>query len=413
MKQGKRKTTVNNIAIFLLTGILIAAVVIGGGVVAAGQFKEQTTLPAITQEELPAQRAEQIEEIRNRLTLEEKVAQLFFVAPEALTGEKTVTQMSPAMQAALDEYPVGGIVYFAKNLTEPMQTQAMLEGMQTYVSQTQELPIFLGVDEEGGRVLRIGSNSAFGVMRVEAPGALAKEQDTELIYDAGSTIGAYLEELGFNVDFAPDADVITNARNRVIGDRSFGTDPNLVADMAWAFSEGLHDQRILACYKHFPGHGGTVEDSHSDYAYSYKTLDELREAELVPFQTGCEKGVDFIMVAHISVPNVTGGDIPASLSEVLVTEVLREEMGYQGIIITDALNMGAISEHYDSAQAAVLALQAGCDMILMPKDFLSAYNAVLEAVKNGTLDMADIDASVSRIINAKLELLEMWGYGDN
>lgn len=400
MEDENRKIRIKGIRL-LWAGIL-AASVIGSGFAAAAYTGPD--LGALTPEE---QRAQKTEEILNRLTPEEKAAQLFFVTPEALTGEKTVTETSAAMQAALDKYPVGGIIYFAKNLTGPEQTRDMLEGVQAYVSQTQALPVFLGVDEEGGRVLRIGANSAFGVERVKPMGVLATQGSTAPIYDAGSTIGAYLEELGFNVDFAPDADVITNAKNRVIGDRSFGTDPDTVAEMAWAYSEGLHDRKILACYKHFPGHGGTVEDSHSDYAYSYKTLDELRAAELVPFQMGCDKGVDFIMAAHISVPNVTGGDVPACLSEVFITEVLRTEMEYGGIIITDSLSMGAICEHYDSGEAAVLALQAGCDMLLMPENFSAAYDAVLEALADGTLDMADIDASVARIIDAKLRLLEL------
>lgn len=397
-KSGKKKIE----GIRRLWAGILAAAVIGSGFAAAAS--DRPAPDTVTPEE---ERARKTEEILNRLTPEEKAAQLFFVTPEALTGGKTVTETGTAMQEALDKYPVGGIVYFAKNLTGPEQTRTMLEGVQSYVSQTQELPVFLGVDEEGGRVLRVGANSAFGVERVKSMGALATQDSTAVIYDAGSTIGAYLEALGFNVDFAPCADVITNTRNRVIGDRSFGTDPDTVAEMAWAYSEGLHDRNILACYKHFPGHGGTVEDSHSDYAYSYKTLDELRTAELVPFQTGSDRGVDFIMAAHISAPNVTGSDVPASLSKVFITEVLRTEMGYQGIIITDSLSMGAVCGHYDSGEAAVLALQAGCDMLLMPKDFVSAYNAVLEALADGTLNAADIDASVARIIDAKLRLLEL------
>lgn len=347
------------------------------------------------------QQMQQIEMLLNSLTLEEKVAQMFFVTPEELTGARTVTETDEAAKAALDTYPVGGLVFFSHNLLTPEQTKAMLYDVQQYALQTQGVPLFLGVDEEGGRVLRIGAKKAFGVEKVKAMGSIAAKQGIEGVYCAADTIGGYLKELGFNVDFAPDADVITNASNRVIGDRSFGTDPETVADMAWRYSEGLHDNQILACYKHFPGHGGTVEDSHSGYAYSYKNLEELKEAELVPFQQGCGKGVDFIMASHISAPNVTGSDVPASLSELFVTDILRNEMGYQGIVITDSLSMGAVCSHYSPEEAAVLAVQAGCDMLLMPQDFERAYQAVIDAVSSQRITQQRIDESVARILKAK------------
>lgn len=367
-----------------------------------GSTEEKTETETPTEQQLSKQR---MAELLSRMTTQEKVAQMFFITPELLTGTENVTAAGDATMAALDRYPVGGLVYFSKNLQTPEQTRDMLQGVQEYATQTQGLPIFLGVDEEGGRVLRVGSNSAFGVPKTEAMGVLAAQQDTEVIRTAADTIGAYLDDLGFNVDFAPDADVITNESNQAIGDRSFGSDPHVVADMAWAYSEGLHQHGILACYKHFPGHGGTVEDTHAGYAYSYKTLDELKEIELVPFQSGCEKGIDFIMVSHVSTPNVTGSDVPATLSGQLVTDLLRQEMGYQGIIITDSMNMGAVSEHYSPGDAAVMAVQAGCDMLLMSDHFEPSYNAVLEAVEDGRIKMEDIDASVSRIIETKMGLM--------
>lgn len=369
------------------------------GLAEEGLAKEGLAEKELTEEE------KRVDKLLSAMTLEEKVAQMFFVTPESLTGIETATATGDKTKAQLDIYHVGGLIYFGKNLETPEQTKNMLGTVQEYVLQSQRLPLFLGVDEEGGRVLRVGSKETFGVKKIEAMGRLAEQNDSGVIRDAGSTIGAYLKELGFNVDFAPDADVITNEENKAIGDRSFGTDPAVVSDMAWAYSEGLHAQGMLACYKHFPGHGGTVEDSHTGYAYSYKTLEELEAAELVPFQDGSSKGIDFIMVSHISTPNVTGSEVPASLSEMLVTDVLRNKMGYQGIIITDSMSMGAVDNHYSSAEAAVLAVSAGCDMILMPKNFVDAYNAVLDAVSEEKISSADIDASVSRIIRAKLKLM--------
>ena len=343
-------------------------------------------------------------EILETLTLEEKVAQMFFITPEALSGVEKVVQAGKTSEEALKKYPVGGIVYFASNLISTDQTKEMLSNMQKYSVNRINLPIFLGVDEEGGRVLRIGSNPNFGVEKVESMGMLAQSKDINIIYEAGNTIGTYLAELGFNVDFAPDADVLSNSDNQIIGNRSFGTEPDVVAEMSWAYCEGLHNNSILATYKHYPGHGGTKEDSHSEYAYSYKTLEELKENELIPFQSGCEMGVDFIMVSHISLPKVTGSDVPASLSKMLVTDILRQDMGYEGIIITDSLSMGAISQHYSADEAALQAVEAGCDMLLMPSDFEMAYKAILDAVKEGSISQERIDNSVKRIITAKLKL---------
>ncbi len=356
--------------------------------------------------------AEEVEAIILGMKLEEKVAQMFFVTPELITGVSRVRAAGERTKDALAQYPVGGLIYLAANLENPEQTEEMLSTVQKYMMEQCGFPIFLGVDEEGGRVLRIGSNAEFGVKKTEAMGTLAgKEEPETAVRDAGDTIGAYLSELGFNVDFAPDADVLTNKENRVIGDRSFGKDPQVVAGLAWEFAQGLHDNGIMACYKHFPGHGDTVEDSHKGYAYSYKTWEELAETELIPFRSGSEKGIEFIMVSHISLPKFNGTDIPATLSKSVVTGKLREEMGYEGIIITDSMNMGAVSKHYASGEAAVLAVQAGCDMLLMSRGFEESYRAVLEAVEAGEITEERIDESVRRIMEAKLRWRD--GYGDD
>lgn len=379
----------------------------GEAVTETGLFPVGGTEEAVTETELtPEEVSVRAERILESMTTEEKAAQLFFVTPESLTGYSKVTAAGEATREALEKYPVGGIVYFAQNLQNPAQTTEMLAHTQQYAQKKRGIPLFLGVDEEGGRVLRIGKNEAFGVERVEAMGTLAESGDADAVYEAGNTIGAYLARLGFNVDFAPNADVLTNAGNQAIGDRSFGTNPDVVAQMAWEFARGLHDNRVLAAYKHFPGHGGTAEDSHTGYAYLHKTAEELRQAELVPFLDGCRRGVDFIMVSHISVPEVTGDDTPASLSPVFVQELLRDEMGYEGIIITDSFRMGAITQHYSAGEAAVFAIEAGCDMVLMPQDLNEAYDAVVNAVAEGRISEERIDESVRRILEAKIRWME-------
>ena len=226
----------------------------------------------------------------------------------------------------------------------------------------------------------------------------------EKAYEAGNTIGEYLKKYGLNFNFAPDADVITNPENKIIGDRSFGSDAKSVAEFSVAYSKGLQTNGVLSTFKHFPGHGATKGDTHEGFAYTSKTLEELMESELMPFKAAAENNVDAVMVAHISVPSILGDNTPCSLSEFMVTDVLRNELGFEGLIVTDALDMGAITNTYGDGEAAVMAVLAGNDILLKPKDFFASYEAVLKAVKNGQISEERIDESVKRIISVKLSL---------
>ena len=344
--------------------------------------------------------------ILNSMTTEEKAAQIFFVTPEAITGVQTVTAAGDATKAALEKYPVGGLVYFSANLISPEQTRTMLANTWAYSQEVMKVPVYLGVDEEGGTVARVASNPAFSVTQYQGMRAIGDTGDPSQAYQAAQTISSYLKDLGFNMDFAPDADVITNPENKVIGNRSFGTDPQLVGDMVSAAVKGFRDQAMASCIKHFPGHGGTKGDTHEGYAYTDRTVEQMESAELLPFRSGIEAGVEFIMASHISAPNTPAGDTPASLSSYILTDLLREQMGYQGLVITDAMNMGAISQQYSSAQAAVQAFQAGADMILMPENFTEAYNGILQAVQSGQITQERLDTSVLRILETKLEKFE-------
>lgn len=346
-------------------------------------------------------KSKDIDTLISEMTIEEKVCQLFMITPEALTGVETVTQAGDLTRNAFNEYPVGGIIYFAQNLIDPEQTRAMLSATKQYAMERSGIPVLLSVDEEGGEVARVSSNPAFGISPIGNMSEIGASGDTQAAYQVGSQIGAYLSDLGFNMDAAPDADVLTNPENEVVRYRSFGSDPQLVASMAEAELNGLQDQGMIGLYKHFPGHGGTTADSHAGYAYVNETLAELQSGALVPFQSGIDSGVRVIMVSHIACPNVTGNDIPATLSGMMVTELLRQEMGFDGVVITDALNMGAITESYTPDQAAVAALEAGVDILLMPQDFQTAYNGVLQAVQNGTITEERINKSVSRILEVK------------
>nr|MCR5419134.1 glycoside hydrolase family 3 protein [Lachnospiraceae bacterium] len=235
-------------------------------------------------------------------------------------------------------------------------------------------------------------------------GPMSEIQTAEAAKGAGKTIGTYLSSLGFNLDFAPDADVLTEPENNVIGDRSFGKDPQRVTEFAKAYSDGLHEAGLLSCYKHFPGHGATRGDTHKGLAYTDKSLEDLKKSELIPFMNAQKDGADFVMVAHISLPTYLSDDTPCSLSEKMITDVLRKECGYEGLVITDALNMGAVTGQYGADQAAVMAVKAGADMILMPQNFGTAYEALLKAVEDGEIGEDRIDTSVKRILAAKLRL---------
>lgn len=370
---------------FAKAGVQAAAEVSGAGPEAEAAWQEM-----------------KIDRVLDSMTLEEKVNQLFMITPEALTGVGTVIQAGDGTREALAEHPVGGLIYFAQNLKDPDQTRTMLENTQEYASARSGFPIFLSVDEEGGQVARVGSNPSFGVPEIGNMSEVGAGGDTQEAYETGSTIGAYLKDLGFNMDAAPDADVLTNPANEVVKYRSFGSDPELVSRMAAAELKGLNDQGIIGMYKHFPGHGGTTADSHEGYVYVEENLEELKSGALVPFQDGADNGLRVIMISHIACPEVTGDNTPATLSRQLVTDLLREDMGFDGLVITDALNMGAITEQYSSGEAAVAALNAGVDMLLMPADFQAAYDGVMAALENGELTEERIDESVRRILEIKL-----------
>ena len=342
-----------------------------------------------------------VNEILDKMTLEEKVFQMFIVTPEMLTGAQNVTEAGAVTEESLVKCPVGGLIYMSPNLLDREQTIKMLKRTQEYSYETEELPLFLCIDEEGGKVQRIAGKDSFGIKSIKP---MKNVESADEAYEIGAEIGAYLSELGFNVDFAPDADVLTNQDNSVIGSRSFGDDPSRVTEYASAYSRGLKSKGVLSTFKHFPGHGATTDDTHKGFAYTDKNLEELRKRELVPFASAQAEGVDFVMVSHISVPGILGDNTPCTMSKQMITGVLREELGYEGMIITDAMNMAAITGNYDGVQAVVEAVKAGADLVLMPGDMRASADAIVKAVNSGDIDISAIDDSVKKIIRKKLEL---------
>ncbi|MCI8638896.1 MAG: hypothetical protein HFG41_07070 [Coprococcus sp.] len=353
--------------------------------------------PELREEE---QRKQRIAGIISGMTLEEKVCQLFMVTPEQLTHVNTVIQAGEATKASLEKYPVGGIVYFKQNILDEEQIKTMITNSRSY----SKYPLFIGVDEEGGSlVARIANNEGFSVEKVPDMQTIGASQDIEEAYQAGQTIGTYLSDLGFDMDFAPVADVLTNPNNTAIGKRSFGPDAKVDAQMVAQVVKGLEERNVKAVLKHFPGHGGTDGDSHEEAVANERTLEQLEETEFLPFISGIQAGAKFVMVGHISLPSVTGDNTPATLSPAIIGGLLRERLGFDGVVITDSMSMGAITNYYTPAEAAVKVIQAGGDMVLMPANFEQAYEGVLEALRNGTLKEERIDESVYRILDCKIE----------
>lgn len=337
-----------------------------------------------------------------QMSLREKVGQLFNVRVESLVPGAigSVTGGSDALTDFFRQYPCGGVTLFAANITYPYQTTVFTE----YLHGLDNYPLIC-VDEEGGRVARIGRNTYFPVTRVGTMASVGATGDPQKAKEAGSTIGEYLFRYGFDMDLAPVSDVNTNPDNVVIGDRAFGSSPELVGSMVEAFLAGLKQQKVEGCLKHFPGHGDTSTDSHYGYAESLKTWEELSGCEMIPFRQGIAAGAKMIMTAHVCLPNVTGSSTPSTLSPMVLTEILRGRLGYQGIIITDSMEMGAITQQYTNEEATLLALEAGVDILLTPQDYPKAFEAVMKAVEDKRISVQMIDERVSRILALKKALL--------
>ena len=343
--------------------------------------------------------ASDIESILQNMTLREKIGQLFCVRPEAImvSGSKVLGEKS---REILAEYPVGGFVFFANNIESAPQVKQLMADL----SSVTKIPPYFAVDEEGGSVARIANSSAYpNVPDVGSMGKIGKTGDSAKAREAGKTIGSYLKALGFHLDFAPVADVRSNSGNSVIGNRAFSSDPELAAEMVAAAVQGFREAGMACTLKHFPGHGHTNGDTHHGSAVTGKTWKEMLECEILPFEAGIAAGADAVMMAHILTPNAAGDGLPASLSPEMVSR-LRNDLGFGGLIITDSLEMAAITKDYSSDEAAMAALYAGADVLLMPRELKTAFDMMVWAVEENILPMERVDTSVRRILHFKKNL---------
>lgn len=406
-----------SVVLVILAALIAGGVAVGRNVAGIVKSKKQAEILAKKQAEQEAEEAhdvvieppeeplveeteedylgEIVDACISAMPLEDKVAGLFIVTPEALTGVTTATQAGDGTQEALNEYAVGGLIYFDKNIIDKEQITEMLSS----TTSKSRYPVFLAVDEEGGSVSRV-AKSGIDVIQIGDMASIGESGDTAQAYEAGLTIGTYLKELGFNLDFAPVADV-AGSGDSSLGDRVFGSDSKMVGDMVSNMVEGIEGTGVSSCLKHFPGIGGNEGDTHDGRVETTKTLEEMRNSDFIPFMAGIEAGADFVMVSHITASAVDEDAVPSTLSAKIMTDILRNELNFQGVIITDALNMSAISEYYTSEEAAVKAIQAGADMLLMPEDFNAAYEALLTAVQDGTISEERINESLERVYRVK------------
>lgn len=349
-----------------------------------------------------------IDSIMETMSLREKVGQLFFVRPECLDTtidmqredyvSRKLRAVNEVMREASVRYPVGGVILYAHNISDGTQ-------LTTFVREIRELPghPVLCIDEEGGRVARIANNPNFNVRKFNSMAQIGASGDSTKAYECGNAIGSYLKQYGIGINFAPVADVNTNPENIVIGDRAFSSNPNVVAVMVRNYLQGMKDAGVTGCIKHFPGHGDTKNDTHYGYAQTLKTWDEMLTCEMIPFKAGIAWGCQLVMTAHIAAPNVTGSEVPSTMSSLMLQDKLRGELGYTNLIITDAMEMGAITQQYSPEEATIGCLLAGADIVLGPQEFRRSFNAVVAAVESGTISEERLNESVRRILQVKVK----------
>lgn len=327
------------------------------------------------------------------MTIEEKIGQLIMVGFDG-------TQANETIETHIRERFVGGIVLFSRNIQSPKQTAELTNQLQRLAESTaHRIPLFIGIDQEGGWVIRLkeGATVLPGNMALGATGS------TELAERAGEITAVELAAVGVNLNFAPVMDVNNNPQNPVIGRRSFGESPELVSRLGVAYIRGLQHNGVLGTAKHFPGHGDTTVDSHFDLPTVNHDRERIHALELQPFRAAIDADVAAIMTAHIVYP-AFDPDRPATLSPSVLTDVLRKELGFDGLLITDAMEMKAIDDRYRSGEAAVMAIEAGADIVMVLWTLtkqIEVFDALLSAVKSGRISQARLDQSVERILKSK------------
>jgi beta-N-acetylhexosaminidase len=310
------------------------------------------------------------------------------------------TEVTPDLRAWMQDYRPGGVILFSRNLVNPEQIAKLTNELQALAG---DIPLLMAIDQEGGRVSRLPSD-----FTIFPPAAtVAQSGSTELAYQAAAVTAKELRSVGINMNMAPVLDIHTNPANPIIGNRAFGTAPEQVCKMGAATIAGLHDHRVLACGKHFPGHGDTSTDSHLELPTVHASRKRLEEIELQPFRYAIDHGLQAMMTAHVHYPALDP-TYPATLSSTILSGLLRQQLGFSGVILSDDLEMRAILDHATVGNAAIRSLQAGADMLLICKSRVLAtetFQALRHAVTSQQLNAAQVEASLARIRAVKQQFV--------
>lgn len=333
------------------------------------------------------------DEVKNKMSkmnLEQKIAQMLILY-------STSDTVDDDFKNTLKTYNPGGFILMKENITTFDKTKKFVDDMQ----ENSDIPMIISIDEEGGNVQRLLQLKDITPSNIPYMYYLGQTNDTSLAYQVGKLTAEELRTIGVNVDYAPVLDIYSNENNKVIGKRSFGTTPYQVSNMALSYAKGLEENGVIATYKHFPGHGDTSVDSHYNLPVITKSYDELKNFELIPFKKAIESDAKIIMIGHLNFTNITSDGIPSSLSEKIITDILYKDMGYKGLVITDALNMGALTKNYTDEEIYTKTINAGTDLLLMPNGSKKA----IEYIKKN-ISEERINKSVEKILKFKYNYLK-------
>ncbi len=333
-----------------------------------------------------------INDFLNNLTIDEKIGQMLTISYRHDTYDETINDILTTVKP-------GGFIFFGENFTTYDKAQDFI----SKVKETANIPLFLSIDEEGGRVDRLKNIQGYTYDTIPPMLEIGDTNDENIAYTTGTNIAKILKDFSLNMDFAPVADVFSNPDNTVIGNRSFGSDFYLVARMSSALAKGLSDNNIIPVYKHFPGHGNTSIDSHYELPIVSKTKEELLTSDLIPFINAINNNAEVIMIGHLAIPQITNDNTPASLSKVLITDILKNELGYENLVITDALNMQALTKYYSESDIYINAINAGVDILLNPIDAKNAVKTIKDALNNNQITEDKINESVFKILKLKVK----------
>ena len=332
-----------------------------------------------------------IQQKLDNMTLDEKIGQMITIGIDGYSVDDTAKQL-------ITDKKVGGVILFKDNISDSNQLLQLINDIKG-INSTNKIPIFISVDQEGGRVNRLPSE----IKSLPSNEVVGNKNDNKLAYDIGKNIGYALGSFGFNMDFAPVLDVNSNPNNTVIGDRSFSNDKDKVASLGASEINGFKDSNIISVAKHFPGHGDTATDSHYALPIINKTLDELKSVEFVPFKKAIEEKVPAIMVSHILMPQIDANN-PASMSKTIITDILRKDLKFHGLIVTDDMTMGAVTNDLDITTACINSINAGADLLLVCHGYdneINVINAIKDSINNEIISIDTINKSVYRILSLK------------